>query len=500
MSLTPRSWHTFSSSYVKQLKLRTLPVALPEPKIPGISSPLKRKCIQCRPFNLLARIEKPPVPATAYNISLPQSRPEGSFDGNQSFSNYGALGEVPQESVPARPRHLDLPISCPGCGALTQDVDPGEAGFYTRSRRAVKSYLRSSRQNAAIGPQDVDEIRTDDDQELDVVILNSDATTDGGPGAAEHHPSIPVALQIPICDRCHNLVHNSRGTPIAHPSIEAIADSIVESPFRRNHVYHVLDAADFPMSLIPSIHQHLSLAKPRTQNRRARHESIWKPTLSFIITRSDLLAPNKEMVDSLMPYYLRPTRSPGSRRPQHATGQCPPRICQTRLVDQGHQRGHLGPRWRQLDGWQSQRWQIQSLRSPIPKRLWRPCPFLCRTRTRNPSGLPPNSGNSARVVTPTATSTPLPLSDPPDHLSAPRYNSFTNPPSLWHQQEQQQRRANRPPRPLTRHRSFLLDSSRPPIRPYPPIPPYRGSANPQTDTIPPPRRWLDPNDATPRLR
>lgn len=34
-----------------------------------------------------------------------------------------------------------LPISCPGCGALTQWIDPNEPGFYTTGRRSVKSFL-----------------------------------------------------------------------------------------------------------------------------------------------------------------------------------------------------------------------------------------------------------------------------------------------------------------------------------------------------------------------
>jgi len=113
----------------------------------------------------------------------------------------------------------------------------------------------------------------------------------------------PAALQVPLCDRCHDLVYYSRGIPIAHPSVESLADSIDESPHRVNHIYHVLDAVDFPMSLIPSIYKHLSVAKPRTKNRRSQQSFSTLPSMSFIITRSDLLAPEKEMVDSLMPYF-----------------------------------------------------------------------------------------------------------------------------------------------------------------------------------------------------
>lgn len=34
-----------------------------------------------------------------------------------------------------------LPWSCPGCGALTQSIDPKEAGFYTTTRKSLKAYI-----------------------------------------------------------------------------------------------------------------------------------------------------------------------------------------------------------------------------------------------------------------------------------------------------------------------------------------------------------------------
>ena len=162
----------------------------------------------------------------------------------------------------------------------------------------VKSYLRSLKREEhqrvegehsgeGVGAEPQAQSPNDDSQQ------HEQTTTQ-----PEHLPATPV------CDRCHYLVHDSRGVSIAHPSVAAIADSIAESPFSRNHVYHVLDAADFPMSLVPAIQKHLSLAKPRTQNRRSQHSFSSRPSLSFIITRSDLLAPSKEMVDSMMPKFI----------------------------------------------------------------------------------------------------------------------------------------------------------------------------------------------------
>lgn len=71
-------------------------------------------------------------------------------------------------------------------------------------------------------------------------------------------------------------------------------------------MYHIVDAADFPMSLIPDIYDGLSLQEQRSRNRRAKTEKYKSgrkmPTVSFIVTRSDLLAATKEQVDSKMEY------------------------------------------------------------------------------------------------------------------------------------------------------------------------------------------------------
>jgi hypothetical protein len=113
--------------------------------------------------------------------------------------------------------------------------------------------------------------------------------------------------QTPICDRCHNLLHYHTGESISHPSLQSIEETISESPHKHNHIYHVLDAADFPMSLVSGIHRHLSFAHLRTKNRRSKtlHWDKGKTwDMSFIITRSDLLAPRKEQVDRMMPTLL----------------------------------------------------------------------------------------------------------------------------------------------------------------------------------------------------
>jgi hypothetical protein len=113
-----------------------------------------------------------------------------------------------------------------------------------------------------------------------------------------------VEPEIPYCDRCHNLVHQGKGVPIVHPTMNSINEMLDESPHKRNHVYHILDAADFPMSMIPNLHERLELGHIRSRNRRAKHQHFARgkeTDMSFIITRSDLLAPKKEQVDALLP-------------------------------------------------------------------------------------------------------------------------------------------------------------------------------------------------------
>lgn len=110
----------------------------------------------------------------------------------------------------------------------------------------------------------------------------------------------------PVCDRCNNLINHNEAVHVPAPTPHTIREYLDESPHRDNRVYHIIDAADFPMSLMPDIYEALSLQGPRSQNRRSKTSKYkWGrklPTVSFIITRSDLLAPTKEGVDSKMAY------------------------------------------------------------------------------------------------------------------------------------------------------------------------------------------------------
>jgi genetic interactor of prohibitins 3, mitochondrial len=180
-----------------------------------------------------------------------------------------------------------LPLSCPGCGAYTQLREPDEAGYFSLTRKPVKVFL------AAQPSQTSDDGQTPGKHSI---------------GQTEEYQSPPKAPSIPICDRCHNLIHHHEGVPVVHPTLSAIQAIFEETPYTYNHVYHVIDAADFPMSLIPRLHEWLDLSPQRSLNRRSKHAKYRhgrKAEMSFIITRSDLLAPKKEQIDTLMPVIVR---------------------------------------------------------------------------------------------------------------------------------------------------------------------------------------------------
>ena len=86
--------------------------------------------------------------------------------------------------------------------------------------------------------------------------------------------------------------------------MESIREIIEESPHKHNHIYHVIDAADFPMSLISNLSHRLALPRMRSRNRRSKTIEYIRgrqAEISFIITRADLLAPQKEQVDRMLP-------------------------------------------------------------------------------------------------------------------------------------------------------------------------------------------------------
>lgn len=193
---------------------------------------------------------------------------------------------IPSGPPPERVEWRKLPVVCPGCGAPSQTVESDAAGYYGNKRRKRDAALLKQKEDDKVFRQ----------------ALQSGALKDATGAVIE---DAKPTDEIPICDRCHMLHHNGVGTPIVHPSMQSIQQIIEESPHKHNHIYHVIDAADFPMSLIPNLQHALDLPRLRTQNRRSKSMRYMRgrvAEVSFIITRSDLLAPQKEQVDKMMHY------------------------------------------------------------------------------------------------------------------------------------------------------------------------------------------------------
>lgn len=220
-----------------------------------------------------------------------------------------AASEHAQTFKPVR----KLPAQCTGCGALSQTSHDDQPGYYDLGRKAVRRYIgleQPRSRNRQGGDREEDEIfqrtiRSINPAELEGLGVDVDdiAPTLAPPEPADVRPEAPP--KAPLCDRCHALMHHQTGVSIYHPTIDSIRDTIMESPYKYNHVYHILDAADFPMSLLPKIHSFLNLMPIRSKNRRSRDGKFFhgqKTEMSFIVTRSDLLAPTKPQVDRLVPY------------------------------------------------------------------------------------------------------------------------------------------------------------------------------------------------------
>lgn len=240
---------------------------------------------------------------SAGSIRLLLSPPRWVQENRRPFSHHPRCRQevVPQQAIPElsnpsnseavqqRTEWRKLPIVCPGCGAPSQTVEADAAGFYGDKRRK----------------RDAARLQKKEEDEVFERALQSGALK-GQTDAPDVEPEPELDQDtVPICDRCHHLIHNGVGNSIIHPSMQSIQDIIEESPHKHNHIYHVLDAADFPMSLIPNLQEALHLPRLRTQNRRSKSLRYVRgrvAEVSFIITRSDLLAPQKEQVDQMMHY------------------------------------------------------------------------------------------------------------------------------------------------------------------------------------------------------
>ncbi|KAM4059934.1 hypothetical protein HRG_002447 [Hirsutella rhossiliensis] len=203
---------------------------------------------------------------------------------------------------------------CTGCGAFTQTSDPQQLGYFDSGSRRIRNWLSPPTHEKKDSASDQDKLVNDALRSLESGKIEALGLSPAAMGTDEESQTKATAVleaaKPPVCGRCHNLQHYSTKSETAkmamhHPTVESLRATIEESPHSINHIIHVIDAADFPMSLIPRLHVLLGNIRLRSQNRRSKSLGILngrKTDMSFIITRSDLLGPTKEIVDSMMPY------------------------------------------------------------------------------------------------------------------------------------------------------------------------------------------------------
>lgn len=130
--------------------------------------------------------------------------------------------------------------------------------------------------------------------EAEAGIAPSSLLGELGEAATSPLPSPPPN----VCNRCHTLVHHHRGPELpAYPTLDTLATLLVNSKHRLNHIYHLVDAADLPLSLVPSLRRFLASKLPWDVARGL--------TVSYIVTRADLLMPSEKAVSSLMSWIKR---------------------------------------------------------------------------------------------------------------------------------------------------------------------------------------------------
>lgn len=260
-----------------------------------------------------------PLPSSFHSLAGFVRRRRGCDLSSHSRRFQVQTSSKPHQHLPSPSLLLDLPRNCPGCGAFTQIKDPSNPGFYSVNRKSVNVFVAQRRHGLREAGEMVTPKQKQENQAesrnlgLEALPDNSDGLLGNYLVLVEEYIDLCAVSRpersspTPICNRCHDLLHHHVGIPIIHPTLQSIQDIVSESPYKYNHIYHILDAADFPLSLIPQLQQYLALSPQRSQNRRAKTSKFYhgrKAEMSFIITRSDLLAPRKDQVDTMMPYLI----------------------------------------------------------------------------------------------------------------------------------------------------------------------------------------------------
>ena len=195
-----------------------------------------------------------------------------------------------------------IPDYCPGCGAPSQRQDPNLPGHYSRLTRrqrfgdlTIKSPKQHSEEN--IFYDTIERLQSESDsktpsQELSELLIATIASSSPPTSKSAGEESRVPPL---VCGRCHGIRYHHRASGLpAYPTLHTLTNLMQNSPHIKNHIYHLIDAADLPMSLQPGLREHLyrNLSKPLCRQL----------TVSYIVTRADILMASERQISSLMTY------------------------------------------------------------------------------------------------------------------------------------------------------------------------------------------------------
>src|SRR5690606_400986 len=110
----------------------------------------------------------------------------------------------------------------------------------------------------------------------------------------EEKDLFPPKKTPPYCWRCLSMLHHHTAKPLPEEyqaDLESIAQLMTDAKHKNNHIYHLIDAADFPMSVIPRLRTGIGRHLPKYMANRLE--------VTAVITRADLLLPKREMVTDL---------------------------------------------------------------------------------------------------------------------------------------------------------------------------------------------------------
>lgn len=189
-------------------------------------------------------------------------------------------------TVPEQPEFVPPP-SCPGCGAPSQRTDATLPGYYAATPSRRQRFGAANLKIKTQQKQNEDTIWAD-------ALARVRASPDASVAALFADTDLPAltAPPPPVCARCHALVHHHYAPPLpSYPTLDTLTNLLLASPHETNHIYHLVDAADLPLSLVPQLRNHLYTRLPREITRGL--------TLSYVVTRADVLMRTEPQVRSL---------------------------------------------------------------------------------------------------------------------------------------------------------------------------------------------------------